>query len=977
MAGSFLPPAVFEIKAIADEAIAKFQDVNKELDKMGKTSDEAGGKISKLDKASKIATAGVIALGTAFAGFAAYGIKEAQESEQALSKLGVTLSNFGINTAKVRGDIEQLTNAYVDLGFGGEEAAAGFDVLLRTTGDVTKSQNLLATAADLARAKNISLADASAILGKASMGNAKAFKDLGITLDETLPKNEAISKAMGELNAKIGGQAVAYTKTLAGQMKVMKEKFADVAETLGTTLIPYIKKFLDFIKSTVEWVQKNSAWLSVLAGVVLTVTLALAAYNATVKIVTATTKAWTVISGVAKAIQTLLTTGQWQLNAALNANPIGLVVAGLVLLAGVMVIAWNKSETFRKAMIKVFQVLVNGVGYIVGAIGSLLKLASKLPGVGDKFKGMSDTVNEVANNIRNFSDGLDKLNNKKIGISFSGPKIPEVPNVGGAKGSGGGDSQAKATIKKNNEDYLKIVKDLNDKVEKAKKDFHEKMASAEKKYTDKVAELNKKASDAIAKAEKDAADKKAKLRTDASDKIAKLEKDAEDKRVKLRKDTDDKIKDLQTKFNDEMGTLNKKKADDLAKLTLDNSNKIAEITKAGQEKLASIVQQSVDRLRNAFQQGTAFKVGDLFKGLVDSGKASAEELIKVMREKLTAAKTLAENASKLASKGFSQTFIEQVVSAGPEIGNQLSDSILNSTPETIKELQSLYKDLEGTNENGLDNLAVNMNKGANLATAELTKAYAEAQKDTASALAKQNADYLAAQTEINKAFSEAMAQAERERDTAIASAKKDLDEAIAEVDKVLKDSIKEVNDDLAKALAEVEQNLADTRAEINANLAESLTEAYNAYKEETDAIKKDLADTLDTIQKDFDEKLGKITDATKKTAKEINALVTSFNTTKKLLETPIVIPAPIYAGTSGGGSSSSSSSKSSSSTPSNTTVINNNVNGYNLTSPSQTADQVVSMIKFGQTVTSTPVRADTVTTGLSAAKMNQLTRYAL
>jgi hypothetical protein len=46
MAGSsFLPPAVFEIKAIADQAIAQFGEVNKELDKMGKEADTAGGKI--------------------------------------------------------------------------------------------------------------------------------------------------------------------------------------------------------------------------------------------------------------------------------------------------------------------------------------------------------------------------------------------------------------------------------------------------------------------------------------------------------------------------------------------------------------------------------------------------------------------------------------------------------------------------------------------------------------------------------------------------------------------------------------------------------------------------------------------------------------------------------------------------------------------------------------------------------------------
>jgi hypothetical protein len=216
-----------------------------------------------------------------------------------------------MNTPKVRKEIEDLTGSYVDLGFGGEEAAAGFDVLFRSTGDLDASQKLLATSADLARVKNISLADASSIVAKANQGSAKAFKEMGIELDTSLPKAQMLEKGMSELSAKIGGQATAYTKTFAGQLAVTKEKFADVAETLGTTLMPYLKGFLDLITQTVDWVKKNSSWLSILAGVILTVTVALAAYSATVKVTTAVTKAWAFISGVAKTVMTGLTTGQW------------------------------------------------------------------------------------------------------------------------------------------------------------------------------------------------------------------------------------------------------------------------------------------------------------------------------------------------------------------------------------------------------------------------------------------------------------------------------------------------------------------------------------------------------------------------------------------------------------------------------------------------------------------------------------------
>jgi hypothetical protein len=898
---SFLPPAVFEIKAIADQAIAKFKEVDGELDKMGKSADSAGGKISGIDKASKIATAGVLAMGAAFVGFAAFGIKEANEAEQALNKLGVTLSNFGVNTAETRKRVEELTGSYVDLGFGGEEAAAGYDVLFRATGDLDKAQALLATSADLARVKNISLADASSIVAKASQGGAKAFKDMGITLDTTLPKAQAIEKAMGELNARIGGQATAYTKTFAGQMVVMKEKFSDVAETLGTTLLPYLKSFLDGIIKTVNWIKANSSWLSILAGAIVTVTVALAAYNATVKIVTATTKAWAAVSGIARAVQTLLTTGQWNLNAALNANPIGLVVAGIVLFAGALVIAWNKSETFRKAMVKVFQVVVNGVGYLIGAIGKLLEGASKIPGIGDKFKGPAEALNKTANSVRKFSDGLDKLSNKKIDIKFATPKIPDMPNAGGASTGGGGGGNAAS--KKANEGYMKIIKDTNDKIASARTKFNDTMAELEKDYNKTTAKLREAAAERIAD-----------LTKNHNEKVAKLEADAKKKTI-----------EATNKFNETMADLNAKRAEDLLKAQQDNIQKVAELTAQGGEKLQSIVAQSVNRLRDAYKKGTEFSVTDLFKGLSEAGTASVEDLLTKMKEKLAASKELAKNAALLQAKGFSQTFIEEVVAAGPEVGNKLAKSIMDANPDTIKELQATYADIEATTDTGLDALAKAMNAGGKLATAELNKAYVEAQTDLQQSLTKQAAEYTKQQAEINKTFNKAMTEAEITRDVATANALADLAIALAEENKQFDEAVAAVNSDLAKSLAEAQAD----------------------FVEKSEAARKELNTTLTEIEKDFKDKMGKISDATKKTSGEITALMANFNATKKLLETPIVIPAPIYAAGGGGGAGGSGGSSSSSKTTTNTTNITTNVTAQTNASPKAIEAVVTNGIKYG------------------------------
>src|SRR5262245_21014131 len=62
---------------------------------------------------------------------------------------------------------------------------------------------------------------------------------------------------------------------------------------------------------------------------------------------TATTVASTVAQKTAAAASKAWAAAQWLLNAAMNANPIGLIVAGVILLVGLIVLAYKKSDTFR------------------------------------------------------------------------------------------------------------------------------------------------------------------------------------------------------------------------------------------------------------------------------------------------------------------------------------------------------------------------------------------------------------------------------------------------------------------------------------------------------------------------------------------------------------------------------------------------------------------------------------------------------
>jgi len=62
------------------------------------------------------------------------------------------------------------------------------------------------------------------------------------------------------------------------------------------------------------------------------------------------------------------TAGQWLLNAALTANPIGLVVAGIALLVAGFILAYKKSDTFRSGVDFLWNSVLKPFGKFVGTV---------------------------------------------------------------------------------------------------------------------------------------------------------------------------------------------------------------------------------------------------------------------------------------------------------------------------------------------------------------------------------------------------------------------------------------------------------------------------------------------------------------------------------------------------------------------------------------------------------------------------------
>lgn len=189
---------------------------------------------------------------------------------------------------------------------------------------------------------------------------------------------------------------------------------------------------------------------------------------------TAATVASTVAMGAARVAVLAATGAQWLLNAALTANPIGLVIAAIAALVAGVVIAYQKSDKFRAVVDSVWQALqaawdwITKVGKAVGnfTLGVITGAWEKLGDVVDTVVGGFKSAIEWAGKAKDKVAGwVDKINpfgdtttsrargaggaghtlaahSRIASASGARPRITNMFTGGGGHGRGSGDHQA-------------------------------------------------------------------------------------------------------------------------------------------------------------------------------------------------------------------------------------------------------------------------------------------------------------------------------------------------------------------------------------------------------------------------------------------------------------------------------------------------------------------------------------------------------
>jgi phage-related protein len=208
----------------------------------------------------------------------------------------------------------------------------------------------------------------SAAIAKGYTGQTGALEKLIPGLSQAAKKSDDFNVIMGELAETTGGAMAESASTAAGQYQVFTNQMGELQESLGAGLLPVVQAILPLMQRMADFAAENTTAIKILVGIV-------AGLSAGILVANAAMKAYAAAQVVVKVATAAWTAAQWLLNAALTANPIGLVIAAIAALAAGLVIAYTKSETFRNIVNAAFAAVKAAAMALVGAFDSLVDAA--------------------------------------------------------------------------------------------------------------------------------------------------------------------------------------------------------------------------------------------------------------------------------------------------------------------------------------------------------------------------------------------------------------------------------------------------------------------------------------------------------------------------------------------------------------------------------------------------------------------------
>lgn len=343
---------------------------------------------------------------------------------------GSELGTFSTDLVKLSGDLASFSNVDV-----------------QTAADALKSG--LAGESEPLKKFGILMNDATLKATALKMGLIKTTKDALTPQQKVLAANRLIFEQTTDAQ----GDAARTSGSFANRQRQLTATLENMKAELGTALLPIVEKFAGWLTKVAGFLANNTGLVKAAAAAIGVLAAGVLAANAAVKV-------WTVTQNLSNGVTKLFTGSTKGLNAALRANPIGLVVTALGLLIPAIKLAYDKSETFRGAVDTLFSALkgvwdflspiaetaFNGLKAAFGAIRDVAdSLSTKVKAAWDVIKPVVNFMKPILSTAFNglktaFNVLFNPIEKVKTAISVvssvGGPIIEALKKVGSAAFNG-------------------------------------------------------------------------------------------------------------------------------------------------------------------------------------------------------------------------------------------------------------------------------------------------------------------------------------------------------------------------------------------------------------------------------------------------------------------------------------------------------------------------------------------------------------
>lgn len=444
---------------ISIDASAANNAIDESTDKAQDAATEQQEAFSKIGSAAGTLARGVVTAGAVLGGAFIAAIESTREYRTSMGMLETAFKTAGHSADSAK---DTYTDLVAVLGDSGQatEAAQQLAKLTDSEKELDEWTNILtgvyATFGESLPVEGLAeAANHTAKVGEVQGSLADALEWSGISVEgfnDKLAKcsteqerQELITKTMNELYGESAKKYKEVNKDVIAAEKAqakLTDAFAQVGEVgepiltaiknkvgdMVLAAVPHIKSFIDKLKDMKTWIQNNKdtvdKWVAVIVGAGVAIGTFLLILN------------WgTIMTTAANAIKTVRT-AILAMNAAMLANPIGLIVALIAGLVAAFVYLWNNNKSFRTFWLDMWEKVKSKASTVISAVKNKFNdLQAGFNKVKSVFSSIQKTVTEKMDAVRSkVKSVIDKVKGYfplSLGKIFSNIKIPKISVSGG------------------------------------------------------------------------------------------------------------------------------------------------------------------------------------------------------------------------------------------------------------------------------------------------------------------------------------------------------------------------------------------------------------------------------------------------------------------------------------------------------------------------------------------------------------------